>query len=425
MTREYSQEDAAQTIADFETYVNPSLSGLLKFMGFDSVEASAHDCLITDSNGVEFLDCLGGYGTMSVGHNHPRVVAAIKNQLDKIAFSSRVLFNAPQAALGKKLAEITPGELQYSFFCNSGTEAAEAAIKIARASTRRTKFVSANGAFHGKTMGALSVSGRDKYKKPFAPLIPDCVQVPFNDIAALEEAIDGETAAVLLEPIQGEGGIIVGSDDYLRAARELCDRHGALLVFDEVQTGLGRTGKMWGCDWAGVAPDMMLLAKALSGGCIPIGAVVAAPKTWHVWDENPLIHSSTFGGNPLACATALETISVIEDENLVERSLLQGEKLMAKMQKTREQFPHLVSDVRGRGLMIGFEFTHEDLGGLVIAALSQQRVLAAYSLNNPKVMRFEPPLTISDEQIEWAATAFHNAVESTHQLTEGMDLSEG
>ena len=168
----------------------------------------------------------------------------------------------------------------------------------------------------------------------------------------------------------------------------------------------------------------MLLAKALSGGCIPIGAVVASPKTWHIWAENPLIHSSTFGGNPLACVTALETIAVIEDENLVERSRIQGEKLMAKMQATREQFPHLVCEVRGRGLMIGFEFTHEDIGGLVIAALSQQRVLAAYSLNNPKVMRFEPPLTISDEQIDWAAQAFHKAVESTHELTEGMDFSE-
>ena len=349
----------------------------------------------------------------------PFEISSIKSRFRRAFYSTR---RRPRSA--KSWRKSRRAELQYSFFCNSGTEAAEAAIKIARASTRRTKFVSAIGAFHGKTMGALSVSGRDKYKKPFAPLIPDCVQIPFNDIAALEEAIDDETAAVLLEPIQGEGGINVGTDEYLRAARELCDRHGALLVFDEVQTGLGRTGKMWGCDWANVAPDMMLLAKALSGGCIPIGAVVAAPKTWHIWDENPLIHSSTFGGNPLACATALETISVIEDENLVERSHVQGEKLMAKMQRTREQFPHLVSDVRGRGLMIGFEFAHEDLGGLVIAALSQARVLAAYSLNNPKVMRFEPPLTISDEQVEWAASAFHNAVESTHELTEGMDLSE-
>jgi putrescine aminotransferase len=361
---------------------------------------------------------------MSVGHTHPRVVEAVKTQLDKMAFSSRMLYNGPQARLAKKLAEITPGELQYAFFCNSGTEAAEAALKIARMSTGRTRFVSTHNSYHGKTLGALSVSGRDKYKKPFAPLVPDCTLVPFNDIEALRSAVDENVAAFLVEPIQGEGGIIVPDEGYLRAAREICDRAGALLVLDEVQTGLGRTGKMWGADWDEVAPDLMLLAKALSGGCIPIGAVVGTPRTWTIWNENPLIHSSTFGGNPLACTAAIAAIEVIEDENLVERSLLQGEKLMAKMRETQAQFPHCVKDIRGRGLMIGFEFTHEDIGGLAIAGLAQRNVLAAYSLNNPTVMRFEPPLTISDEEVEWAARAFGEAVEQTAELIEGLDIDE-
>ncbi|HEX8552184.1 MAG TPA: aminotransferase class III-fold pyridoxal phosphate-dependent enzyme [Abditibacteriaceae bacterium] len=416
-------EDAA-IIDAFEEHVNPSLASLLKFMGFDSVEVEARDCIVRDSQGREFLDCLGGYGTMSVGHTHPRVVQAVKNQLDKMAMSSRVLFNAPQALLAKKLAEITPGNLNCAFFCNSGAEAAEAAIKIARMKTGRTKLVSASGSYHGKTLGALSVSGREKYKSPFAPLIPNCFNVPFGDIAALETTVDSETAAILLEPIQGEAGIILPPDGYLKAAREIADRNGALLVFDEVQTGLGRTGKLWGCDWDGVAPDLMLLAKALSGGCVPIGAVVGTPETWTIWSENPLIHSTTFGGNPLACAAALETIAVIEEENLVARSLAQGEKLMARLRATQSEFPHCVKEIRGRGLMIGFEFTHEDIGGLAIAGLAQRHVLCAYSLNNPTVMRFEPPLTISDEQIEWAATAFHEAVAQTSELVEGMDLDE-
>jgi putrescine aminotransferase len=365
---------------------------------------------------------------MSVGHNHPRVVKAVKKQLDRIAFSSRVLFNAQQSALAKKLAEITPGDLQYSFFCNSGAEAAEAALKIARMSTRRTNFVSAVGSYHGKTLGALSVSGRDKYKTPFQPLLPGCIQVPFDDTAALEDAVDENVAAVLLEPIQGEGGIIVPSDEYLQAARAVCDKHGALLVCDEVQTGLGRTGKLWGSDWSfeknGAQPDLMLLAKALSGGCIPIGAVVGTPKAWTIWNDNPLIHSSTFGGNPLACATALATIEVIESENLVESSMLQGEKLVMALRETQQKYPHCVKEIRGRGLMIGVEFTHEDIAGLAIAGLAQRQVLVAYSLNNARVTRFEPPLNISDAEVEWAARAFEEALAQTAELVADFDINE-
>jgi putrescine aminotransferase len=389
---------------------------VMKFMGFDTTEDHAEGCLVTDSTGRVFLDCLGGVGTLSVGYTHPRVVAAVKNQLDKMAFSSRMLFNAPQAKLAQKLAEITPGDLQFSFFCNSGTEAAEAAIKIARKKTGRTRLLSTEGGYHGKTYGALSVSGRDKYKKPFLPLVPDCVQIPFNDIAALESTLDESVAAFIVEPIQGEGGINVPDDEYLRAARRRCDEVGALLIFDEVQTGLGRTGKMWGCDWAGVAPDMMMLAKALSGGCVPIGAVVGTASVWEIWQENPLIHSTTFGGNPLACAAGLAMIEVLENENLVARSLTQGEKLMGALGAVQKKHTKYIKEVRGRGLMIGVEFSHEDIGGLVIGGLAQRNVLAAYTLNNPTVIRFEPPLVIDDEQIVWAARAFEEAVEQSLEL---------
>lgn len=414
----------AQLIADFEKHVNPSLSSVLKFIGVETTDYAASGSIVTDSTGRRFLDCVGGYGTMSCGHTHPRVVQAVKDQLDRMAFSSRVLFNGHQAQLAKKLAEITPGDLECAFFCNSGTEAAEAALKIARMSTGRTRFISAESSYHGKTFGALSVSGREKYKKPFAPLLPDCGLVPYNDIPALEAAVEETVAAVILEPIQGEGGIIVPDDGYLRAAREICDRHGALLILDEVQTGLGRTGKLWGCDWDGVAPDLMLLAKALSGGCIPIGAVVGTQRTWTIWEENPLIHSTTFGGNPLACTAALAALEVTEDENLVERSLQQGEKLMVRLRETQARYPQCVKEIRGRGLMIGFEFTHEDIGGIAIAQMAMRDVLAAYSLNNPTVARFEPPLIISDDEVAWAARAFEEAVAATAELVEGIDLDE-
>ena len=419
-----SAQNDAQNIADFEAHVNPSLSAVLKFIGVDSSEESADGCIVRDSQGQEFLDCVGGYGTMSCGHSHPRVVQAVKDQLDKMAFSSKVLYNVPQARLAKKLAEISPGNLEFAFFCNSGAEAAEAAIKIARMATGRTRLVSANDAYHGKTLGALSVSGREKYRAPFQPLVPDCTRVPYNDIPALEAAVDQTVAAVLLEPIQGEAGIIVPQIGYLKAAREICDRHGALLVLDEVQTGLGRTGKMWGSDWDGVAPDLMLLAKALSGGCVPIGAVLGTPQAWKIWEENPLIHSTTFGGNPLACTAGLAAIEVIETENLVARSHSQGEKLMARLRETQQKYPRCVKEVRGRGLMIGFEFTHEDIGGLALAGLMQQKVLTAYSLNNPTVMRFEPPLTISDKEVDWAASAFESAVAQTAELVADIDFAE-
>src|SRR6478672_2796873 len=208
-------------IHDYETHINPPLAALMKFVGYDSVEVSAEGCIVRDSRGREFLDCLGGYGTMSVGYSHPHVISVVREQLERQAFSSRALFSVSQTRLAKKLAEIAPPGLQYTFFCNSGTEAAEAAIKLARLKTGRTKLVSATGSFHGKTMGALSISGRDRYKTPFAPLVPDCVNVPFGDMEAMRAAVDEHTAALLLEPIQGEGGIIVPPDGYLKAAREI------------------------------------------------------------------------------------------------------------------------------------------------------------------------------------------------------------
>lgn len=412
----------AGVIADFSAHVNPALAQVLQFIGFDSVEAEAHGCIVTDSRGRRFLDCLGGYGTMSLGHSHPRVVEAVKGQLDKMAFSSRVLFNAPQSALAKKLIELAPGDLEYVFFCNSGTEAAEAAIKFARITTGRKKLVSAEGAFHGKTTGALSVSGRDKYKKPFGPMITDTQNVPFNDIAALEAAIDEDTAALLLEPIQGEGGIYVADEAYLQAARRICTERGALLILDEIQAGLGRTGKMFACEWAGVAPDIMLLAKALSGGAVPIGAVLGTARVWEFWNESPLIHSSTFGGNPLACVAGLTTLQVIEEEKLIERAAVAGDKLIAGLKATQEKYPNLVVDVRGRGLMIGVEFPHEDITSLVLAGLAQRDVLVVpYTFNNPTVTRFEPPLNITDEEIEWAVNAFAEAVGQAAELLEGVE----
>ncbi|MCS6858808.1 MAG: aminotransferase class III-fold pyridoxal phosphate-dependent enzyme [Abditibacteriales bacterium] len=400
----------------YRQHINPSLAALMQFMGFDSVEVAAEGCVVRDAHGREFLDCLGGFGVMTLGHRHPRVVAAVKEQLDKVPLSSRVLFNEPQARLAERLAQVTPGALQCCFFCNSGAEAIEGALKIARLATGRTHFVAAQNAFHGKTLGALSASGRAVYKQPFQPLVPGFTHVPFGDAQAIADALTEDTAAVLLEPIQGEAGVIVPPDGYLREVESLCRQRGVLLIADEIQTGLARTGKMFAVEHEGVCPDLMCLAKALGGGVMPIGAIVGTADIWKCLEPNPLLHSSTFGGNPLACAAGVATLEVLTTENFPEKAATRGAQLMNALQAVQSDFPDAIAAVRGKGLLIGVEFTDEDIAGLVIAGLAQRHIIAAYTLNNPKVIRFEPPLLITEEQIATVAAAFREAVQQTMAL---------
>ncbi|PJB72227.1 MAG: putrescine aminotransferase, partial [Armatimonadetes bacterium CG_4_9_14_3_um_filter_58_7] len=378
----------AEEIVDlYSQHLNPGLVALLKFMGFESVEVEAEGCVVRDAHGREYLDFLGGFGVFNFGHRPKKIIDAVSDQLHRMPMSSRVLFNEKTARLAAKLAEVCPGRLQYCFFCNSGTEATEGAIKIARLATGRQHIVATVGAFHGKTMGSLSASGREPYKAPFNPMVPGFSHVPFGDAKSLAETVNDSTAAVILEPIQGEGGVVLPPDDYLPAAREICDSHGALLIADEVQTGLGRTGEIFAVNHYGVAPDMMLLAKALGGGVMPLGAIVGTPDVWSVLESNPLLHSSTFGGNPLACAAGLAALEMLIEEDLARQAKEKGELLLDKLQSFQTDHPRMVVDVRGKGLMIGIEFTQEDIGGLVIAGLAQRGVIAAYTLNNPCVIR--------------------------------------
>jgi len=282
--------------------------------------------------------------------------------------------------------------------------------------TGRPRFVAAEGAFHGKTFGALSASGRDVYKTPFEPLLEGFSHVPFGDAEALAAAVDETVAAVILEPIQCEAGIRIPADGYLQAAREICDRTGALLILDEIQTGLGRTGKMWACDWDGVAPDIMTLGKAIGGGVMPLGVMVATPAVWGIFKKNPYIHTSTFGGNPLACAAALAALDVLAEEGLAAKAGERGAQLLAGVAPLAAQYPGIVSGVRGRGLLVGVEFTDSDIGGLVIAGLMQEQILAAYALNNPEVLRLEPPAVITAEQVEQVVAGLGAAVAHAVEL---------
>ncbi|HAY13299.1 MAG TPA: putrescine aminotransferase [Armatimonadetes bacterium] len=405
----------ASVVSDYSEHLNPGLAKLMQFAGF-GVEVSAEGMYITDQDGRQYLDFLGGYGVFSLGHRHPDVLKAVMDQLQKQPLSSKTFFNPVQGALARRLAEVAPEGLQYTFFSNSGTEAVEAALKMARAATGRTGFVSTEGGYHGKTLGALSVTGREKYRKPYQPLVPGASFVPYGDLAAAEAAINETTAAFIVETVQGEGGVHVAPPGYLAGLRAACDRAGALLIADEVQTGLGRTGKWFGCDHEQVRPDLMTLAKALGGGVMPIGATMGTAAVWNkVFADNPLTHTSTFGGNPLACAAGLAVLDIMERDNLVERVATQGERLQAALKEAFRDQP-LVAEVRGQGLLIGVEFAEDEVGELVIAQMMKRGVIAAYTLNNPRVIRMEPPFLVTDEQIDHAVNCLKESVAETADL---------
>jgi putrescine aminotransferase len=407
----------------YQRYLNPSLPNLLKFMGFGTISHSTDGMYLRDVEGNEWLDFLGGLGVFSLGHRHPKVVAAVREQLDRQPLTIPIFFNQLQAELAELLAEVLPGRIQYSFFCSSGTEAVEGALKLARVCTGRTEVISTERAYHGKTLGSLSASGRELYKAPFEPLVPDFRQVPFGDLAAMEAVISDRTAAVILEPIQGEGGVVVPPADYLHGVRRICTERGALLIADEVQTGLGRTGKMFAVEHYGVEPDMVCLAKALGGGVMPIGAFCGTPEVWEPFRERPWLHTSTFGspgGNPMACAAGIAAVKAIREERLAERSAEQGEYFLQRLMELQQEFPGAIREVRGKGLLLGLEFFDEDVAGLTIAGVARRRLIVAYYLSNPKVFRFEPPLTVSREQIDLAVTVFRESLAETLALIEGV-----
>jgi putrescine aminotransferase len=304
------------------------------------------------------------------------------------------------------LASITPGNLQYCFFTNSGTEAVEGALKLARLHTKHIGIISTIGAFHGKSMGSLSATSKSVFRKPFLPLVPGFRHVPYGDAKVLEVEIASakftgeDVAAVILEPIQGEGGVIIPPDDYFPQVREICDRYGVLLIVDEVQTGLGRTGKLFGIEHYGVKPDIMCLAKPLGGGVMPIGAFISTKEIWQEMIPNPFLHTTTFGGNPLACAAAIASINVTLEEKLPEQAAEKGNYFIPKLLDLMSKYDNICKEGRGRGLMIGMEFTSNEAGYDVAKGLFENGVLVAGTLINAKTIRIEPPLVITKAELD-------------------------
>ncbi|MFP4249753.1 MAG: aspartate aminotransferase family protein [Armatimonadota bacterium] len=409
---------AKHTYDQYEKYINPGMAQLVKFMGFESVEVSSEGCYVHTSAGERFLDCYGGPGVFSMGHRPEQIVLRVREQLETMPLSSHILLNPVAGDLAERLAGVTPGDLQYTFFCNSGAEAVEGALKAARAYTGRDRFVATVGGFHGKTLGALSASGRDVYRRPFEPLVPGFSHVPFGDSDALARAVSDETAAVILEPIQGEAGVIVPREGYLAAVREICDAAGALLILDEIQTGMARTGVMWACEREGVEPDIMTMGKALGGGVMPLGAFIARPEVWSIFEENPYLHTSTFGGNPMACAAGLAALDFVEEYDLCSAAAERGAQMKGGFERIAADHEDTIEAVRGEGLLIGVQFSHEDIAGLLIAALAGRGILAAYGLNNPGTIRFEPPLIITEEQVDEVIDGFEGALTGVAAMLE-------
>jgi putrescine aminotransferase len=362
--------------------------------------------------GRTYIDCLGGFGIFNVGHRNPKVVKAVADQLRRQPLHSQDLLDPLRAMLAKALAMLTPEGLEFSFFCNSGTEAVEGALKLARAyDPAKQTVVAATKGFHGKSYGSLSASAKAEFRRPFGPMLPNIEHVPFNDLPALRDmmtscrAVGEDVGAVLLEPIQGEGGVNIPDDEYLPGVRALCDEFGALFILDEVQTGMGRTGKMFCCEHYGVAPDLMCLAKAFGGGVVPAGAVVGRREIFARLFDNPFLHTSTFGGNPLACAAALATINVLIEDRLPQRAAVLGERMLSGLREAVAGREELVVDVRGKGLMMALEFCDHRTGYEFAKQMLDRGVLVSGTLVNARTIRVEPPLTISEAEADYVCRA--------------------
>ncbi len=347
--------------------------------------------LVWDSEGKEYIDCFGNVGVLATGHCHPHVVKAIKKQAETLTSCIGFFYNEVRADLVTKMYSIMPRGISRFFLANSGTEATEGALKIARISTGRPKFVSTINSFHGRTLGAVSVTGREKYRKPVEPLLSDVEFVPFNDITAAKIAIDDNTAAFIIEPVQGEGGVRIVDSDYLREISRICFDTGTLLILDEVQTGFARTGKMFAFEHSGVVPDLLCLGKSIAGG-FPMGAIGIGDRIEPVPKG---VHGSTNGGNPLSCAAALASIEVIEKENLVARSEELGNYIKDALKNIKSD--HL-KEIRGLGMMTGIELNIP--AAPFIKSMQDQGVLVTMAGTN--VVRLLPPVVIKKQQLEKA-----------------------
>jgi acetylornithine/N-succinyldiaminopimelate aminotransferase len=360
----------------------------------------AHGCTVTMADGTEYLDLIAGISVNSVGATNPEVAAAVKEQVDKLAHAMvfGVYVVPVQVEVAKLLAQITGPNLQQTFFANSGTEAIEGSLKLARKYTGRKKLITMERGFHGRTFGSLSVTWREVYRKPYEPLVPMVEFIPFSDIKAAEKAIDDETAGVIIEPIQSEGGVRVPDDDYMPALREICTDRGALLIFDEVQTGFGRTGKWFCGEHWGVWPDVLALGKAIGGG-LPMGAFMSSREIMSTFYKPSKSHITTFGGNAVVCAASKAAIEFMIREKLPDNAAQRGKQMMEGLRDLQRRF-RFIKDVRGKGLLIGLELDDAARTERFSSEAEDRGVLLGWSMYAEATVRLAPPLIITAEEVD-------------------------
>lgn len=412
-----------QTVEYFDEYVSP---GWLKYR--KSVSTNAAVVEWTDEGsyceglyGEKFIDCLGGFGIYTCGHRNEEILDTVKAQLDHQALHSQELLDPLRGYLAKAVADITPGDLRHCFFTNGGAEAVEMALKLARIATGGRWYISTVGAFHGKSMGAISMGGKSTYRTPYTPMVQQVQHVEYGNAEDMRKAIRNliavgeKVAAVILEPIQGEAGVIVPPEGYLKEVRAICDEYGVALIFDEIQCGMGRTGTMWRCEAEGVTPDIMTFGKAFGGGIMPITGIICTPPMWtqELIDNPWLLGSPTFGGNPVCCSAAIATIKYMLENDIPGQCKEKGDYLKAGLQKLAEKYPTLIEDVRGVGLMLAVEFVKCEVGYSVAKGLFARRVMTAGTLVNAKCIRFEPAAVITKEDIDQVISRMDEALSDT------------
>lgn len=437
VTPELQEAVVRDCVENFDKYVNPGILEYRKSCSTDytSVEWRDEGNVFYDIHGKEFIDCLGGFGIYMLGHRHPTVVEAVHNQLNHQALHSQELLDPMRGYASELLAMLTPGELRYSFFCNSGTEANEGAMKLAKLYAQRKKPGHGNGiiactrGFHGKSAGSLSVTGRREWREPFYPLLPNVRFIPYGDADALDKelAICDQTgfdvAAFIAEPVQGEAGAYVPPDDFFPKVREICDKWGILFIADEVQTGMGRTGTLWGIEHWDAPPDIMTMGKALGGAVIPVGNFMATPEVFSVMFDNPYIHTTTFGGNPMATAAVIAALHATLEEDIPAQAAAKGAWLKARFEEMMHgRHGDLLVDVRGLGLLIGLEFVSTEVGYAVTTGLFGEGVLTGGTLFNAKTFRIEPPATLTQEQMEAIVERLDRVIDRVREQVERGEL---
>ncbi len=406
-----------RAIEDFAAYVSPGKVAVYRSLGFEAVPGRREGAYVWDLTGKRYINCRSSGGVFNLGHRPPRVVEALRRALDELDVGDHMLMSEQRARLARRLAELTPGDIRYSFFVPSGGEAIDLAIKLARGYTGRPGIISADKGYHGHTGLALA-AGEPRFRRPFEPLAPAFSKVPFGDADALERAAGPDTAAVLLETIQATAGIIVPPPSYYPRVREICDRAGAVLILDEVQAGLGRTGRLWAIDEWGVVPDILVLGKGLSGALYPISAMCFRPHLDAFFQEHPFAHLSSFAGSDLGCVCALAMLDQTTEPGFLDHVRRRGARLEKGFARLCERHPGVAAGWRGRGLFLAFDMNKDEYGPMMTYALAQFGVIAVFSDFNPRAMQIMPPLIISETQVDEILEAMDRALTLVAKLAE-------